>query len=189
MGPHSRAGYFMPSPKPEGVSKKMRDRRVKILVEGAMMVAITYVLHLFKIYQAPYGGSVTLGSMVPLLLFAFRHGPGAGVLAGAAYGFLDYFVEPYFVHPVQLILDYPLAYGLLGLAGFFRSNIYLGSAVGILGRLLSHFISGVVFFAQYAEGNVYLYSLVYNAQYLVPELIIAIVVIRFALRRVLEVKI
>jgi thiamine transporter len=167
----------------------MRDRNVKILVEGAMMVALTFVLHFLKIYQAPYGGSVTLGSMVPILLFAFRYGAGPGVLVGSAYGILDYIVNPYFVHPAQVILDYPLAYGLLGIAGFFKDNIYLGSTVGIFGRLVSHFISGVIFFAQYAEGNVYLYSLVYNAQYLVPELIISLVVLRFALRRLLEVKV
>ncbi len=167
----------------------MRDRNIKMLVEGAMMVALTFVLHFLKIYQAPYGGSVTLGSMVPILLYSFRYGAGPGILVGSAYGVLDYIVNPYFVHPAQVLLDYPLAYGLLGIAGLFKRNMYLGSAVGILGRLVAHFISGVVFFAEYAEGNVYLYSLVYNAQYLVPELIIAMVVLRFALKRLVDVKV
>ncbi|MGI6632777.1 MAG: energy-coupled thiamine transporter ThiT [Bacillota bacterium] len=167
----------------------MRDKNVRMLVEGALMVALSFGLHLFKIYQAPYGGSVTLGSMVPLILFAIRYGAGPGITVGAAYGLVDFIVNPYVVHPAQVILDYPLAYGLLGLSGLFRHNIYLGSAVGIFGRLISHFLSGVIFFAEYAEGNVYLYSLVYNAQYLVPELLITAVVLRFALKRLLEVKV
>lgn len=164
----------------------MRDKNIKILVEGALMVALSFGLHWLKIYQAPYGGSVTLGSMVPLLLFAFRYGVGPGIAAGAAYGLLDLIVDPFVVHPAQLVLDYPLAYGLLGLAGLFRNNIYLGSAVGILGRLLSHFLSGVIFFAEYAEGNVYVYSLVYNAQYLVPEMIITVIVLRLLRRRLIS---
>lgn len=167
----------------------MRNRNVKMLVEGSLMIALAFGLHLLKIYQAPYGGSVTLGSMVPLLLFAFRYGVGPGVAVGAAYGMVNFIVNPYVVHPAQVILDYPLAYGLLGLAGLFRDNIYVGSAVGIAGRLIAHFLSGVIFFAQYAKGNVYLYSLVYNAQYLVPELIITVIVMRFALKRLIDVKV
>ncbi len=155
----------------------MRNKSVSVMVEGALMVALSFGLHFIKIFQAPYGGSVTLGGMVPLLLFAFRYGVGPGVTAGAAYGLLDLIVDPYVVHPAQLVLDYPLAYGLLGLAGLFRKNVVLGSTVGILGRFISHFLSGVIFFASYAKGNVYVYSALYNAGYLVPELIIAVVVL------------
>lgn len=156
----------------------MRNKSVSVMVEGAVMIALSFVLSLIKIWQMPQGGSVTPGSMIPLLLFALRRGPKAGVLAGTAYGLLDLIADPYVVHPAQLILDYPLAYGLLGLAGFFRKKPALGALVGIFGRFVSHFVSGVIFFASYAgEDNVYLYSAIYQASYLVPELVISAVVL------------
>ena len=160
----------------------MRSKNVSVMVEGALMVALAFGLHFIKVFQAPYGGSVTLGGMVPLILFAFRHGTGAGVTAGAAYGLLDLVVNPYVVHPAQLILDYPLAYGLVGLAGLFRKNVVAGAFVGIFGRFVASFLSGVIFFAAYAKGNVYAYSALYNAGYLVPEFIIAVTVL-LVLRR------
>lgn len=160
----------------------MRSKNVSVMVEGALMVALAFGLHFIKVFQAPYGGSVTLGGMVPLILFAFRHGTGAGVTAGAAYGLLDLVVNPYVVHPAQLILDYPLAYGLVGLAGLFPKNVVAGAFVGIFGRFLASFASGVIFFAAYAKGNVYAYSALYNAGYLVPEFIIAVTVL-LVLRR------
>jgi thiamine transporter len=83
---------------------------------------------------------------------------------------------------VQVIFDYPLAFGALGLAGFFKPTVrgaILGTIVAVLARFLCHFVSGVVFFASYApEGwNPYLYSAAYNAGYLVPSLAIALVVV------------
>lgn len=161
----------------------MQKKGFTVIVEGAIMIAISLVLSFVKIFQAPYGGSVTLGSMVPIILFSFRNGPFAGISAGVAYGFLQLIVEPYIVHPIQVILDYPLAFGLLGLAGFFKNNIFLGSFMGILGRYISHFLSGVVFFASYAPKgmNVFLYSALYNGSYLLPEFVITFIVLRFVL--------
>jgi len=155
----------------------MRSKSTTMMVQGALMVALSLGLHFFKIFQAPYGGSVTLGGMVPILFFALRYGFRPGIMVGAAYGLLDLVVNPYVVHPAQLLLDYPLAYGALGLAGLFRNNVVLGSAVGISGRFVMHFLSGVIFFASYAKGNVWVYSALYNAGYLVPEFVISVVVL------------
>lgn len=159
----------------------MRDEKLRVLVEGALMVAVAFALSFVKVYHLPQGGSVTLGSMVPVLLFAARRGSGAGIMAGAVYGILQAIIEPVFVHPAQAILDYPLAFGLLGLAGVFGADILKGALLGVFGRFLSHFISGVIFFAQYAKGNVYAYSAIYQASYLVPELIISVLVLRLGL--------
>jgi thiamine transporter len=155
----------------------VRDKSISTMVEGALMVALSFGLSFIKVFHLPQGGSVTLGGMAPLLVFAFRHGVGPGVLAGTAYGLLDLVVNPFVVHPAQLALDYPLAYGLLGLAGLFRKNIVAGSFLGILGRFVCHFLSGVIFFAQYAEGNVYVYSATYNGSYLLPEFVISVALI------------
>jgi len=169
----------------------VRNKKLAVFVEGALMVALAFVLSFAKIYQAPYGGAVTLGSMIPILLFALRHGAGPGLLVGTVHGFIQLIVEPSVVHPAQLILDYPLAFGLLGLAGLFQDRPSLGVFVGIAGRFISHFISGVIWWGIYApEGmNVFVYSLAYNGGYLVPELIISAVIVKYVLKRFIQQKV
>jgi thiamine transporter len=161
----------------------------RVLAEAALAVALAFVLGLIKVFQMPFGGSISL-EMVPLLLLALRQGPWVGIVAGATYGLLDLAIEPVALHPVQVVFDYPLAFGVLGLAGFFQPTVrgaILGTVVAVLARFLCHFISGVVFFASYApEGwNPYLYSAAYNAAYLVPSLVIALIAV-VALLRALE---
>jgi thiamine transporter len=158
----------------------------RVLAEAALAVALAFVLGLIKVFQMPFGGSISL-EMVPLILLALRQGPFVGIVAGAVYGLLDLAIEPFIVHPVQVVFDYPLAFGVLGLAGFFRPTVrgaILGTVVAVLARFLCHFVSGVVFFASYApEGwNPYLYSAAYNSAYLVPSLAIALVAVVVLLR-------
>ncbi|MCQ4921838.1 energy-coupled thiamine transporter ThiT [Tissierella carlieri] len=162
---------------------------VKMLTEGGMMIALATILSYIKVYEAPMGGSVTAGSMIPIILFAIRWGLIPGLAIGSTYGILQFILKPYFYHPIQFILDYPLAFGLLGLAGIayyikdknsFKGylNVFLAVFIGILGRMISHVLSGVVFFAEYAgDKNPWIYSIEYNAYYLVPELIISCIVI------------
>lgn len=160
---------------------------VKMLAEGGVMLALAVLLNMIRIYQAPNGGSVSAGSMIPILLFAIRWGISPGILLGAIYGLLDFMFNPFFFHPVQFLLDYILAYAALGIAGIGHSKkgkevrlikIMTGIVLGITGRLISHVLSGVIFFAEYAGAqNPWVYSIIYNATYLVPELIISVVVI------------
>lgn len=165
----------------------MQRWSTRALVEAAVMIGLATALSFWKVYQAPQGGSVTAGSMIPILLVAVRWGPGVGLAAGAVYGIVQFLVEPFFVHPVQFFLDYPLAFGLLGLAGFFARQPAAGAALGIAGRFVSHYLSGVVFFAEYAPAGVspWVYSAAYNAGYLVPELIVSAVLVT-ALARALK---
>lgn len=163
----------------------------KMLTEGGIMIALSALLNQIPIYQAPDGGSVSAGGMVPIIIFAIRWGIGAGILVGSLYGLLDFIMKPYFFHPIQFILDYPLAYGLLGLAGlgwFYRQTnregfyqyflLIIGVGLGIGGRMLSHVLSGVVFFREAAGAqNPWLYSIGYNSTYLVPEFIISVIVL------------
>jgi thiamine transporter len=158
----------------------------RVLAEAALAVALAFVLGLIKVFQMPFGGSISL-DMVPLILLALRQGPFVGIVAGAAYGLLDLAVEPFIVHPVQVIFDYPLAFGVLGLAGFFAPTVkgaILGTIVAVLARFLCHFVSGIVFFTSYApEGwNPYLYSAAYNLSYLIPSLAVAVAAIVVLLR-------
>jgi len=158
----------------------------RVLTEAALAIALAFVLGLIKVFQMPFGGSISL-EMIPLILLALRQGPVVGVVTGAAYGLLNLAVGPVVVHPVQVLFDYPLAFGALGLAGFFRPTVrgaVIGATVAVLARFVCHFVSGVVFFASYApEGwNPYVYSGAYNAAYLIPSLVIALVVVVVLLR-------
>ncbi|MEM2338146.1 MAG: energy-coupled thiamine transporter ThiT [Candidatus Bathyarchaeia archaeon] len=151
----------------------------KIIAEVVTFVALATALSYIKVFSLPQGGSVTAGSMVPILWLTLRRGPKIGLFAAAVYGLVQLAVEPFIVHPLQVILDYPLAFGALGLAGFFRNRPFVGVNVGIWGRFIAHFISGVIFFANYAPEGMHpvVYSAIYNGSYILPELAISIYII------------
>lgn len=158
--------------------------QTRILAEMIVFIALANVLYLISKFYLPFlrlpqGGSITVASMVPLLWFAWRRGLRWGVEAGIIYGLVHMVISGGIYYPTQIILDYPLAFGALGLAGAFQKHPVVGVGVGMLGRFICHFISGVVFFGQYAWGgwNVIAYSAAYNATYLVPEFIVSAIII------------
>lgn len=154
------------------------------LAEVAVAVALVAVLSQVRIYKLPQGGSVTAASMVPIFYIALRWGTKWGLLAGVLAGIVNYITDPFFVHPVQALLDYPIAFGAIGLAGLFQRAPVIGIVIGGAGRWLAHFLSGVVFFASYApEGtSPAVYSAVYNGSYMLPEIVISVVVTLLVLR-------
>lgn len=162
-----------------GYIKKIK-MNTQMIVHIGLMLALTVILHNFRLYHMPQGGSVTLGAMIPLLLIAFRYGPVGGYLAGFVYGLINLIQDPYILHPIQVLFDYPLPYMALGLAGHFKDRMLLGAIVGISGRFLCHFVSGAIFFGSYAPVGMspYWYSLVFNATYLIPELIICLIILK-----------
>jgi len=167
----------------------LSERKIptKVLTEAVDVIALTFVLKdlLPPIYHLPQGGSITLAGMVPLLWFALRRGLRFGVMAGAIYGLVHIALGGYVLNPVQALLDYPLAFGALGLAGLFKKYPLLGVGAGLTGRFVFHFISGVVFFWMYAppEMNPALYSAIYNGSYLIGEFLISAIVIDILARR------
>jgi thiamine transporter len=154
----------------------MRNK-TRVLVEGALAVAMTVAFSYIRLWRMPQGGSVTLEN-VPLLIFALRHGLKYGVGAGFVAGIIQLTLGGYVVHPIQALLDYPLAFAALGLAAFVRKPLWGGLTLGTISRLFCHVLSGVIFFGSYApEGtNVWLYSIIYNGSYMVPNLILGIFV-------------
>lgn len=154
---------------------------VNLLAQMGLMIALSTVLDMFKIYEMPQGGSITLGSMVPIILISLWYGAEVGMLTGLGCGIISLLVGPYVVHPVQLLLDYPLAFLAIGAAGFFKQNKYLGAVVGIGLRFLCHVISGVVFFSSYAAEAGYSsalwYSIVYNGTFLGVDAIICVAIL------------
>ena len=157
----------------------------KMLSLGAICMALSCVLSLVRLWKMPQGGSVTAASMLPMMLFAYLYGVGPGLTLGALYGVMQFLLEPWMLNVPQVLLDYPIAFGMVGLAGLMRRhhNVRLGLSVGVvaasIGRFVAAVASGVVFFAEYAEGtglSPMVYSIVYNGTYMGPECIICVVV-------------
>ena len=157
----------------------------RILSELTIFVALTIVLRdiLPPLFEMPQGGSVTIAGLVPIIWFSLRRGLKYGVLAGAVYGIINAFLPgAYIIHPIQGLLDYPLAFGALGLAGSFRKYPLLGVATGIAGRFVCSFAAGIIFFTFLSVDGV-ITSATYNGIYLIPELIITVVVIYILLKK------
>ncbi|MGE5652710.1 MAG: energy-coupled thiamine transporter ThiT, partial [Bacillota bacterium] len=163
-------------------------KRLQMMVEIAAMAAIAWVLSLYRVGKMPQGGSVSL-EMLPIYICALRWGAGPGVASGTILGLLS-LMDATIVHPAQMLLDYPLAFGAIGLAGFFRDKPLVGMVGGGLARWFMHVVSGVIFFGSYApEGSsVVGYSMVYNITYILPEIILAILIAPLVLRRLTTTK-
>ncbi len=155
---------------------------VKQLVFCAMSIALGTVLSNIKLFDFPFGGSVTLLSMLVICLPGYLFGLGAGLMTGVAYGILQLLIDPYVLYPVQLIVDYLLAFGALGLSGLFTNAKYgliKGYIAGVIGRYVFAVISGWIFFGEYAwDGWAPLpYSLAYNACYIFAEAAITLILL------------
>jgi len=154
----------------------------KKLVFSAMAIALALVTSYLKLWNMPMGGSVTLLSMLFITLIGFWFGAKYGIVTGAAFGLLQFIINPYMLSIPQVFLDYPLAFGALGFSGFFRNYKYglrIGYIVGVLGRFVFSTLSGVIFFASYApEGmNPWVYSIIYQGSYLGAETVLTLIIL------------
>ena len=151
----------------------------KRLTLAALLVALSFALGLVKLFHMPQGGDVTLFSMLPIVLAGYLMGPKEGILVGIATGVLNLLFAPFIVHPVQVILDYGLAFGVLGFSGFFRKSLIQGYLVGVLARYMVATVSGVIFFSSYfPEGvNIIAFSCWYNLIYLGIEALLTLILI------------
>ncbi len=163
-------------------SGRKRTMKVKQLAFSAMAVTLAVVTSFIKFASLPFGGSITLFSMFFVCLIGYLYGTKAGVLTGIAYGILGLILQPYIYHPVQVLLDYPIAFGCLGLAGITansKAGLIKGYAIGVFGRYLCHVVSGYIFFASFAPAgmNSMVYTLGYNATYILPEAIVTVLIL------------
>ena len=158
----------------------------KQIVFSAMAIALATVISVaIKLPSLPNGGSITLFSMLIICLIGYWYGPKVSLITAIAYGILQFIVGPYVVHPLQIALDYPLAFGALGLSGFFctsKNGLIKGFLAGSMGRLLMHCISGVIFYTTYVGdliGNVTAIwaGILYNMSYIIPEVILTLLLL------------
>lgn len=157
------------------ISGKSKKPDTKALVISAILVALSMVLSSIVLFRMPQGGSVTPFGMLPIALAAYFFGVRRGLMVGICVGLLNLIIAPYVIHPAQMLIDYPLAFGALAFGGIFRNVekfplpcVYL---FGVLCRYACAVLSGVIFFGSYApEGfNALTWSLWYNATYLAVE--------------------
>ena len=165
----------------------MNHMKLRALCEGAIMVAAGTALGFIKLFELPQGGSIGIG-MLPLLFYCVRWGWKEGLLASFAYGLLQLIFDGAYAWGwTSMLLDYILAYGVLGFAGLFahkKSGIFTGTVVGCVLRFIVHFISGITIYRIYAPteilGTVFdepnLYSLAYNGSYMLPNTILALAI-------------
>ena len=165
-----------------GKNESSVSMKTKQLVFCAVSIALATVTSFIKLASLPFGGSITLFSMLFVSLIGYFYGAKTGLITGVAYGVLQLITGPYIYAPLQVIFDYPLAFGALGLSGFFRHKkhgLVIGYIVGVTGRYLCHVISGYVFFAEFApEGmNPLVYTLGYNLTYILPEMLVTVLIL------------
>ena len=163
----------------------MGQSKTRMLAEAGVAIAIAQVLSFITLFHMPQGGSIKAAALVTLMIYAYRWGGKRGIFAGVVYGILHFILGfKSSVHYLSIILDYLVAYGVIGVCGYFKdsiSGLITGSIVGIALRWAVSVTSGAVVFASYApQGqNPWIYSMVYNASYMVPDGILNIVVLLF----------
>lgn len=164
-----------------------RGRRAS---EIGVVVALSVILGALSIPLGAAGGQLSL-DMIPTLALARLRGPGQAALAGATYGLIHLLQEPILLHPFQGLLDYPVAFASLSLAGALPGRSLTASALatsaGCLARYLIHALSGGIFLRLFLPGGVpgspWLYSLAYNATYMGPSSLAALLLVPPLVRR------
>ena len=170
----------------------MKNSKTLTIVEGAVMVALATVLSFIRVYKLPWGGSITLLSMLPIAVFSIKHGVAKGLGAEFVFSLIQFIqgitdgLFGWGLSPVMLVacifIDYLAAYTVLGVAGMFRKKGAVGwiagTMIAVFLRFVCHFISGVVIWKSFgalwdgfSTDNSILYSLLYNGSYMLPEMI------------------
>ena len=166
-------------------SSSQKRMSTKQLVFCAAALALAYLTSYIKLFEMPWGGSVTLFSMLFIVLIANWYGVKTGVLVGLAYGIIQFVQEPYVLTFFQVCCDYILAFAALGVAGFFAKSRYglvKGYILAVLARGVFHAIGGYLYWMDYMPDNfpktlASLYPILYNYSYLLVEGVITVIII------------
>lgn len=173
-------------------SVKKRTYDAKHIAAAGITIGLSFALSYAKISPVPYGGSITLASFVPVLIYAYVYGIADGLLAGTIFGLLNFISGPYILTPFTFILDYLLAFASIGIMGVAKKftkkqtfNVVLGTIAVYVARFLFHLISGIIYFMNdavwvdlpsWAMANSFVYSLIYQLIYIPADCAIAAIV-------------
>lgn len=156
------------------VGKKREVNHTRSIVYASVSIAMSFALSYIRFLELPQGGSVTFASLVPLMVYSYMFGIRKGVVAGIIYGFLQFIQAPWFYHPIQFLLDYPIAFAAIGVTGLLKEKgvfenkkplqFALGAIVAVVIRYLSHVVSGIfVFGSGDPSYGAVAWSFLYNA--------------------------
>lgn len=171
-----------------GKNTKKNRMSAKQLAFCAMAIALGYVASYIKLFSMPFGGTVTLFSMLFIVLVAYWYGAKTGIMVGLAYGILQFIQEPYVLSFFQVCCDYILAFAALGAAGLFQNKkhgLLKGYLAAILLRGFFHSLGGYLYWMDYMPDNfpqalASLYPIIYNYSYILVEGVLTIVLISLA---------
>lgn len=162
-------------------AKKNKNFDTKSIAYGALCLSMSFALSFIKVSPVTYGGSITLASMLPVLLYAYCNGVGKGLLVGVLFGLLNFVQSPYILTPFTFLFDFVFAYGSIAIIGLFgklpkrRLYLLLGIGAVYLVRFAMHFVSGLIYFsldaiwAELPKDSGFVYSFLYNITYLAPD--------------------
>ena len=156
---------------------------------AGICLALSFALSFIKVSPVPSGGSITLASFVPLLIYAYKYGPVKGTLAGIIFGLFNFISSPYILTPLTFILDYVLAFASIGLMGFapkfgklsITAKACIGTVLVFVARFIFHLLSGFIYFAENAiwvdlpTPNMFVYSLLYQCVYLPADCVLCVI--------------
>ncbi len=168
-----------------GKTSENKKMTAKQLVFCGMAIALAFLTSYLKVFEMPWGGSVTLCSMLFIVLVGNWYGPKTGILVGFAYGLLQFLQEPYVLSFFQVCCDYILAFAALGTAGFFAKSRYglvKGYIVAVIARGAFHALGGYLYWMSYMPDNFpqslkSIYPIAYNYSYILAEGAITLVII------------
>ena len=182
-----------------GVMLARKKLATQDIAYAGVAISMSFVLSFLKVTPVQYGGSITLASFAPLLIYAYYFGFAKALVCGLIYGLLQFIQDPYILTPATFTLDYLLAFASVSVMGLFSKaslnakTVTLGTTLSILCRFVMHFISGILYFN---HGSIWVnlpansavsYSLLYQTVYLIPDLVICLAVMLVLLKtRVLE---
>ena len=178
-------------------ARKKVKWNTRMLTFASLSIALSFVLSTIRLFKMPQGGSVTPGGMLPLLIYAYAFGPVPGLMSGLVFGLLDFLQSAAPITNIwSFALDYLVGFAMVGLAGLFKGikQQQAGLAAGIItactARFAASVLSGVMFYAMYAEGtgmSPFIYSCWYNGSYMLPETLICVVLGLAVSRQILRV--
>ena len=161
-----------------------KHRSIRLLTEGAILIAMAEILSFLPLYKLPWGGSIDT-SMLPVLLFCCRWGFGPGMVMSFAHGLLQMLFEGGIAIGWESVIgDFLVAYAVLGVAGLFKGNFILGTVAACVSRFAVHYVVGATIWAEYMPEEFFgitmttpwLYSALYNGAYMLPDLVILLAV-------------
>ncbi len=159
----------------------------KDIAYAGVAISLSFVLSFIKVTPVRYGGSITLASFAPLLIYAYYFGVGKALVCGLIYGLLQFLQDPYILTPATFMLDYLLAFASVCIMGFFKNSklsapvLIVGTTASVTARFLMHFVSGILYFnhgsiwVNLPAENAVTYSLLYQVVYLIPDLVICLI--------------